>query len=497
MALSFGTSGVRGLETELTDEACSQFARAFVRHYRSLGRGSAESRNAMVIGGDLRRSTPRIMEAIARGLAAEGCKVLDAGVLPTPALASECIVRGLPGIVVTGSHIPADRNGIKFYFPWGEVLKADEAPILAHVAALEKAAAASGAESRAAKGTPTAQMAPPAQVQREKISAGENFVERYAQFFGPKALAGMKIAFYEHSTAGRDLTPRILERLGATVVRFGRSQEFIPVDTEALENVQALANELKKHGAHALLSADGDGDRPLLLDDRGEVVRGDQLGILGALALEADSVSTPVSSSTALEKTGKFREIRRCKIGSPFVVAEMEAALEAGKKRVIGFEANGGFLLGSPIEAASGLGMPGARLTPLPTRDSVLPPLLALAAATRRGISLSQLVAELPPRYTVSDLIRPFAVEKSRAVLALLQASDFGAVKARWEAELGKLGKPDLTDGVRLEFADSDILHFRPSGNAPEFRIYSEASSEARATELNRKARQWVESLAN
>ncbi len=485
MALSFGTSGVRGLETELTDEACSQFARAFVRHYRSLGRGSAESRNRLVIGGDLRRSTPPIMEAIARGLAAEGCTVLDAGVLPTPALASECIVRGLPGIVVTGSHIPADRNGIKFYFPWGEVLKADEAPILAHVSELEKTAATSNAEVRGA------------QVHRETISAGENFVERYAKFFGPKALAGMKIAFYEHSTAGRDLTPRILERLGATVVRFGRSQEFIPVDTEALENVQALAAEAAKHGAHALLSADGDGDRPLLLDDRGEVVRGDQLGILGALALEADSVTTPVSSSTALEKTGKFREIRRCKIGSPFVVAEMEAALTAGKKRVIGFEANGGFLLGSPIEASGSLGMPGTRLTPLPTRDSVLPPLLALAAATRRGITLSQLVAELPPRYTVSDLIRPFAVERSRAVLAFLQASGFAAVKSHWEAELGALGKPDLTDGVRLEFAKGDILHFRPSGNAPEFRIYTEASSEARATDLNRKARHWVENQAN
>lgn len=94
MSLKFGTSGVRGLETELTNEECARFARAFIQHYLPL-RGHRRE-NACVIAGDLRRSTPRILDAITTGLAQEGFAVLDAGIVPTPALAYECASRDLP-----------------------------------------------------------------------------------------------------------------------------------------------------------------------------------------------------------------------------------------------------------------------------------------------------------------------------------------------------------------------------------------------------------------
>ncbi len=134
----------------------------------------------------------------------------------------------------------------------------------------------------------------------------------------------------------------------------GRSEKFIPVDTEAIrpEDVQLARGLGGKTGKFdAIVSADGDSDRPLVSDEHGNWLRGDIAGILCAKFLEADSISTPVSCNTAVEKCGWFREIRRTRIGSPFVVASMMEATAAGAKRVVGYEANGGFLLNSDIEA--------------------------------------------------------------------------------------------------------------------------------------------------
>jgi phosphomannomutase len=92
------------------------------------GRG-AEGRRNGVRGGDLRDSTPRITQAVAKAVADGGYKLVVLRADPTPALALRSMGAGAPGIMVTGSHIPADRNGIKFYKRHDEVLKADEGPL--------------------------------------------------------------------------------------------------------------------------------------------------------------------------------------------------------------------------------------------------------------------------------------------------------------------------------------------------------------------------------
>ncbi|MCM2279318.1 MAG: phosphomannomutase [Oligoflexia bacterium] len=467
MAIAFGTSGIRGPEIELTDALCERYARAFLRHFRS--KTPSLCRLQCVIAGDLRRSTPRITEALARGIRAEGFEVLDGGLIPTPALALECLKRDLPGIMVTGSHIPADRNGIKFYFPWGEILKEDEAPILANERALQTEAPAGGGA-----------------IERVKIAAGPNFVRRYVQFFGSRALEGKTILFYEHSSAARELFPEILEGLGARVIRFGRSEEFIPVDTEAVESLRALGAEVVRHAAFALLSTDGDGDRPLVMDERGLIIRGDLLGIIAARELRSDSVATPLSTSTALELSGFVPEVRRTKIGSPYVVAAMDEALAAGRRLVVGFEPNGGFLLGSDL-AGSDQG-----LSKLPTRDCVLPALLVLVSAAKRGLAVSQVIAELPPRFVASELIRDFAVERSRALLERLRQGGTEYFTAEWGSELGACTGINELDGVRASFVGGAIVHLRPSGNAPEFRIYAEAATEAEAAALGERVKGWV-----
>ena len=125
MPLKFGTSGVRGLVSEMTDFECWLFTRAFVHHLRAH-----HPADRIGISGDLRSSTPRILRALGLGLEDEGIETVYFGHVPTPALCLYGLSHGIPTIMVTGSHIPDDRNGIKFNLATGEILKQDEEGIL-------------------------------------------------------------------------------------------------------------------------------------------------------------------------------------------------------------------------------------------------------------------------------------------------------------------------------------------------------------------------------
>ncbi|WP_303396024.1 hypothetical protein [Aeromonas sp. A35_P] len=123
--LGFGTSGVRGLVSQLTPEACQAFTHAFisVMHERYTF-------NKVALGIDNRPSSLSIANACAAALQQRGVEPLFYGVLPTPALALQAMHCRIPAIMVTGSHIPHDRNGLKFYGPGGEITKAEERQIL-------------------------------------------------------------------------------------------------------------------------------------------------------------------------------------------------------------------------------------------------------------------------------------------------------------------------------------------------------------------------------
>ena len=161
-----------------------------------------------------------------------------------------------------------------------------------------------------------------------------------------------------------------MRSLGAEVELLGRSETFIPVDTEAIrpEDVEYARAWASGGDLDAIISTDGDSDRPLIADETGKWLRGDILGILCAEAIGARTVITPVSSNTALERSEKFATCRRTRIGSPYVIEAMMQELAAGSGPVCGYEANGGFLLGSAC-----LGADGQAMARLPTRDVVLP----------------------------------------------------------------------------------------------------------------------------
>lgn len=450
--VGFGTSGARGLVTDMNDQVCWSYVTAFLQEV-------APHAKRVALGQDLRPSSRHIAEVCAAAVRARGMEPVYAGVLPTPALALYALQQRIPAVMVTGSHIPFDRNGIKFYTAQGEISKADEQAILNAV--LTAPNDYSGI-ALTQDDTPVA-----------------NYQQRYRDFFPANFLAGKRIGVYEHSSVARDFLHTLLAGFGAEVISLGRSDGFVPVDTEAVSEAdQALArNWVAAHKLDALLSTDGDADRPLIADETGNWLRGDIVGLLCASYLGAQTVVTPVSSNTAIERCGAFRKVVRTRIGSPYVIAGMDSALAAGDAGVVGFEANGGFLLGSAITRD------GRTLAPLPTRDAVLPMLALLALAHRQGVPLSGILANLPQRYTASDRIQSFPTELSRALLKRF-AEEAGSAAEFFRELCGDIAGRDLTDGLRLTFANGEIVHLRPSGNAPELRCYAEADNAPRAQAL-------------
>jgi len=479
--VKFGTSGARGLATDMTDRVCYAYTLAFMQFLDGID--DIEPGSRVAIAGDFRSSSPRIMNAVAMAVIDAGCVPINCGFIPTPAVAAYAMGLGIPSIMVTGSHIPDDRNGIKYYKSTGEILKRDEQILSACQVGLV-----------AGLFDTTGQALGEVVLPEASDAAERAYVARYLDFFPADALAGFKVGVYQHSSVARDIMAEVIQGLGADVTCLGRSTAFIPVDTEAIrpEDVTLAAEWAGEYGFDAIVSADGDGDRPLISDDQGNWLRGDVAGILCARYLGANCVATPVSCNSAVEKCGWFEQIERTRIGSPFVIEAMDAAVAAGAGKVIGYEANGGFLTATDIALASRV------LTALPTRDAIIVPLTILLLAKAQEKTVAGLLASLPQRFTCSDRLKNFPTELSQSRLAALKSGDMAADMQAAEALLGEAFGPvtaiDATDGVRITFASDEVAHLRPSGNAPELRCYNEAASEARSVEMNKVCMSILES---
>ncbi|MFY0594785.1 MAG: phosphomannomutase [Cognatishimia sp.] len=453
MAPKFGTSGVRGLVTELTEACVSDYVRSFA--------SQCETGGTVYVGWDLRESSPAISEVVIETLRQTGNHVVSCGALPTPALAYQAQMARAGAIMITGSHIPADRNGIKFYTTSGEISKDDEARIVSSLG--------QSIPLESTQGTLT----------EDGPAALALFQERYCAEPGAFDLSGLKVGVYQHSSVARDLLVDVLQKLGAEVVALERTASFVPVDTEAMDpqSRRKFAAWCHEHKLDALLSTDGDADRPMLTDAQGDLILGDVLGAITASFLKADVICTPVSSNSMVNHMSMFKTISLTKIGSPYVVAAMETAQEARANcKVVGFEANGGFLLGFRCQIGA------LTIAPLLTRDCILPMIATLAAANQAQMSIAELVATLPPVCTAADRLVGVPTEKSKAFIATL-TQDVQARSAFFDVGSEEQGVNTL-DGLRVSFAGGEIVHLRPSGNAPEFRCYAEAGTSRRAAEL-------------
>lgn len=470
VAVSFGTSGLRGLVTAFTWDVVASHTLAFL--------GLSPIHASLFVGRDLRASSPQIADMVIAAARGFGAQVTDCGAVSTPALALAASQAGASAIMVTGSHIPAGRNGLKFYLPSGEISKADEAAIIAAL--------------------PNVTIPPPAAPIGTLTHAPHvmrDYALRYCQAFGPDALRGLRVGIYQHSSVARDGLVHVAQALGAQTMALGRADAFIPLDTESVDaatRVQ-LAKWAQSLALDAVLSCDGDGDRPLLADATGAVISGDVLGVLTAQYLGADHICTPVSSNSMIEDIADFGQVSRSKIGSPFVIAQMIAVRAADSKaKVVGFEANGGFLLGFDAQG------PAGQMPALMTRDAFLPLIAPLAMARAKGQTLADLLRHLPARVTAADRITPVASQSAQNFMAQLQNSPAARAKLVGDFGLTAPHKIDTTDGLRLIFGTDQIVHLRPSGNAPEFRIYVEAANGRDAQALLQRAMRVVQTaIAN
>ncbi len=480
--VGFGTSGARGLVEKMADKICYLYTQAFIQHLEKnyeLKEGSS-----IAIAGDLRPSTDRIMEAVARAIQDKGYTAINSGKVPSPAVAYLGLLKKIPAIMVTGSHIPDDRNGIKFNSPKGEILKSDELGIKEQVVEIDPSLF-NDAGSFYEPGS----FIPPLDDE-----AAQLYSKRYTDYFPSDFLKGLNIGMYQHSAVGRDLLPQILEKLGAKVERLGRAEKFIPVDTEAIRPEDAkLAQEWASKGNYDMLfSTDGDSDRPLIADAKGNWLRGDVAGILVARYLKADWVSVPVSCNSAVELSNYFKKVDKTRIGSPFVIESMDKGNAQGFKSVVGYEANGGFFTNSPSQEA------GKKLLPLPTRDTLIVALGIVGLMKQENKSLAELLKTLPPRFTYSDRLKEFPTEKSQSILKSLKEKPkekcLEEFNGLFENKLSSAVDFNDTDGIKFFLENGEIVHLRPSGNAPEFRCYTEAGSAGRAAELGQNCLKIMES---
>jgi len=441
MQPKFGTSGLRGLATALTS--------ALIKDYVGGYLSACEVGEGVFIGQDLRVSSPSIARVVADVVCGAGHTAYVCGPCATPALALAAQSAGAGAIMVTGSHIPSDRNGLKFYSTAGEITKSDELAILDRLGCVLPGRKAGG--------------------QQNQSGVMATYNARYVAPFA-NALNGLRIGVFAHSAVGRDELGALLAGLGADVTMLGHRGRFVPLDTESVDQRirDKLSGWAKTHALDAIVSTDADGDRPLLTDAKGCLVPGDILGQITARALGAAHVVTPITSNSGVLLRG-FDKVTLTKIGSPYVLAAMG---QAGGK-VVGYEANGGFILG--FEARG--------IAPLLTRDAILPLLSVLSLARDKGVA--DLVGQELTRVTASDRLQDINVEDARTLLAQL----IDAPETLFDAPPVHT---DQTDGLRFQFAEDEILHLRLSGNAPELRVYAEADCASRAQALLRFGMQSV-----
>jgi phosphomannomutase len=513
--LKFGTSGLRDTVENMTDMECYINAKGFIAYLADVG--EFKKGDTIAIGGDRRPSTYKIKRAVAAAISGMGGIVDDQGQIPSPALAYYAMLNNMASIMVTGSHIPADRNGIKFVKRSGEVLKSDETGILENVGIVRGKAYSitekdsifdkNGAFKTKFALSFNAFLKPESHTGK----SAELYVDRYRSAFGndffPK---GTKIFLYQHSAVGRDIVKDIFVSLGAEIfapdIKIGgeplRSERFVPVDTESVSDytLDIFKRVLVDNGIDIGITLDGDSDRPLLVyreykdgkpTNDVKYITGDILGLLAVLGLKnlnvkIDAACVPVSANDAIQKVCKDEGIELTETRNDSI------ASHPGEWNVVSWESNGGFLTGTDLMVKDRI------LKALPTRDAALPLVSVIQLIVKSGKNVAQLLKTLPKRFTHADRKKEFPAEMTRAITGYLtpknsnDAKESEIIKKRIEEVFfkedgfGKVKGINYTDGIRILFDNGEISHLRGSGNAPEFRNYAIADSPERAREMVR-----------
>ena len=275
----FGTDGVRGVVGEdLTAELVERLGRAATL-WSQGGR--------VFVGRDTRGSGEELEEAFARGVVSAGGNAVLAGVLPTPAVALLALDLGA---VISASHNPPEYNGVKLFDREGQKLTD---------AAEEEIEALFDARFEGARG----------QIDRVGV-ATDSYLEHIVERFGTD-LSGLHIAVDCANGAYSGIAPAAFERLGAEVTTIGAEPDGTNINVgSGATDLRTLQQTVTSSGADLGVAFDGDGDRMLAVDARGQVVDGDQILAVLMLHLEVGLVAVTVMANLGLHRLAEERGIR-------------------------------------------------------------------------------------------------------------------------------------------------------------------------------------------
>lgn len=425
----FGTSGIRGpARTLFTPQFCFDIGRAF-----AFFLDEHDQKGTVAIGIDTRASSPHLAQNLIYGLRHAGREVVHLGAIPVPAacyaLQSMAVVGAL---MVTGSHIDIDSNGVKFFAFKEEIGKNHEQEISDYYYQIREQV----------KPEPIYGVIP------QSTAGLNNYLEMLLALID-QPLPRLKIVFDPGNGAQTETVGTVLRELGLEHIAINASiqKSLISRDTETEGVFTILQEKVKEEHVDFGVGFDSDGDRAVFVDEAGNFIPGDYTGTLLAKWFAADTVVCPVNVSAVINHIGK--EVIRTKVGSPYVI---EAMKKSGA--TFGFESNGGC-----IHADTML-----------TRDGGATFVKMLNILKWSGKTLAQLMAELPQFFIRRA---KFACPTEKFSHILEQAKKFQ-----------KAISIDETDGVKLILDAATWVLFRPSGNAPEFRVFVESNTATKANQL-------------
>jgi phosphoglucosamine mutase len=429
--LKFGTDGVRGVaNAELTPELALALGRAAAR---VLGG------ERFAIGRDTRRSGPVLEAALAAGLASEGADVVSLGVAPTPEVAWWSATEGAPAAVVSASHNPFADNGIKLFSAGGRKLSgAVEEQLEAELAAVLGGAGAPPAGSPV--GTAVGSL-----TTAEGVHGG--YGRAVMASLEGRRLAGLRAVVDCANGAASSVAPDILRSLGVEVHVIHGAPDGVNInDGCGSTHPRDLQAEVVERRAHLGIAFDGDADRVLMADHRGELVDGDHLIAILAIdrhergVLAGDAVVVTVMTNLGFRLAMGERGIR-----------VVETAV--GDRYVLEALAAGGYTLGG--EQSGHIVFPALATT----GDGLLTAVQVLDVVLRSGLTLSELAAGAMTRLP-QVLLNVRVAWRDPAIVERV-APAIAAVEAR----LGEKGR----------------VLVRPSGTEPLVRVMVEAPTEADA----------------
>jgi len=310
----FGTDGIRGVVgDDLSPALVEKIGRAATIWARSAAKSEPGSDPGHVlIGRDTRASGPELEAALARGIVSAGGTAVLAGVLPTPAVA---LLADDLGAMVSASHNPPEYNGVKLFAHAGSKLSDEDEEA---VEALLDASAQNGGSIECIE------------------DAGERYLRHIVERFGSD-LTGLRIAVDCANGSFSALAPGVFAELGAEVHAIGVDPDGTNINVGCgATDLVALSHKVLESGAHLGVAFDGDGDRVLAVDERGELLDGDQILAILALALSVDVVAVTVMTNLGFHRLMAENDIRvvTTPVGDRYVVEALrrEGGLLGGEQ---------------------------------------------------------------------------------------------------------------------------------------------------------------------